>query len=176
MCRHATSRMSATSGVTITSGRAINDPLGPAIAPDGDILTANGGNGNLVETTSGGRATCPVSAESASRPRSLSRSGAVRAADSCGDEAVASASSGERVLRPWMRSSRRCASGRAGAALLSETAGSRRMQMLVAAWPCGLGSQPDGAVPRAPPDVSCVRQLPARALAQLRWLQEFLAP
>ena len=51
MCRHATSRMSATSGVTITSGRAINDPLGPAIAPDGDILTANGGNGNLVETT-----------------------------------------------------------------------------------------------------------------------------
>ena len=43
--------MSATSGVTITSGRAINDPLGPAIAPDGDILTANGGNGNLVETT-----------------------------------------------------------------------------------------------------------------------------
>jgi hypothetical protein len=34
---------------TVTSGRAINDPLGLAIAPGGDILTTNGGDGNLVE-------------------------------------------------------------------------------------------------------------------------------
>ena len=36
---------------TVTSGGAVNDPLGLAIAPGGDILTTNGGDGNLVETT-----------------------------------------------------------------------------------------------------------------------------
>ncbi len=41
-------------GITVTSGKAVNDPLGLAVAPNGDILTANGGDGNLVETTSGG--------------------------------------------------------------------------------------------------------------------------
>jgi hypothetical protein len=40
---------------TITTGGAVNDPLGLAIAPNGDILTANGGDGNLVETTPQGR-------------------------------------------------------------------------------------------------------------------------
>jgi hypothetical protein len=39
---------------TVTSGGAINDPLGLAIAPNGDILTTNGGDGNLVETTPAG--------------------------------------------------------------------------------------------------------------------------
>jgi hypothetical protein len=38
----------------VSSGRAINDPLGLAIAPNGDILTTNGGDGNLVETTPAG--------------------------------------------------------------------------------------------------------------------------
>jgi len=32
----------------------LNDLLGLAIAPNGDILTTNGGDGNLVETTSSG--------------------------------------------------------------------------------------------------------------------------
>jgi hypothetical protein len=40
---------------TVTSGGAVNDPLGLAIAPNGDILTTNGGDGNLVETTPQGR-------------------------------------------------------------------------------------------------------------------------
>jgi hypothetical protein len=40
--------------MTVSSGGAINDPLGLAIAPNGDILTTNGGDGNLVETTPGG--------------------------------------------------------------------------------------------------------------------------
>lgn len=44
----------AVTGKTLTSGGAINDPLGLAIAPNGDILTTNGGDGNLVETTPGG--------------------------------------------------------------------------------------------------------------------------
>jgi hypothetical protein len=38
---------------TVTADGAINDPLGLAIAPNGDILTTNGGDGNLVETTPG---------------------------------------------------------------------------------------------------------------------------
>ena len=40
---------------TVTSGGAVNDPLGLAIAPGGDILTTNGGDGNLVETTPAGK-------------------------------------------------------------------------------------------------------------------------
>ena len=38
----------------MTSGGSLNDPLGLAIAPDGDILTVNGGDGQIVETTPGG--------------------------------------------------------------------------------------------------------------------------
>ncbi len=30
---------------------ALNSPLGMTLAPNGDILTANGGDGNIVETT-----------------------------------------------------------------------------------------------------------------------------
>ena len=40
---------------TITKGHNLNDPLGLAIAPSGDILSANGNNGNLVEITQSGR-------------------------------------------------------------------------------------------------------------------------
>ena len=32
----------------------LNSPLGLAVAPNGDVLTTNGGDGNLVETTPGG--------------------------------------------------------------------------------------------------------------------------
>jgi hypothetical protein len=42
---------SAGTGRTVTSGRALNGPLGLAIGPDEDILTVNSGDGNLVETT-----------------------------------------------------------------------------------------------------------------------------
>ncbi len=41
-------------GQTVSSGGAINGPLGLTIAPNGDVLTTNGGDGNLVETTPGG--------------------------------------------------------------------------------------------------------------------------
>jgi sugar lactone lactonase YvrE len=41
-------------GHTVSAGGHLNGPLGLAIAPDGDILTANGGNGNLVEITPSG--------------------------------------------------------------------------------------------------------------------------
>lgn len=41
---------SAYTGYDLTAGGALNGPLGLAIAPNGDILTVNGNDGNLVET------------------------------------------------------------------------------------------------------------------------------
>ncbi len=38
-------------GQTVSQNSALNQPLGLAIAPNGDILTVNGGDGNIVETT-----------------------------------------------------------------------------------------------------------------------------
>lgn len=51
----AVMRATAIAGSTVSSGGALNDPLGLAMAPNGDILTVNGGDGNLVETTPTGR-------------------------------------------------------------------------------------------------------------------------
>jgi hypothetical protein len=51
----AMTRSTPTSPTTSTKGHKLNDPLGLAIAPNGDILTTNGGNGNLVEITQSGR-------------------------------------------------------------------------------------------------------------------------
>jgi hypothetical protein len=45
---------SAGTGTTLTSGGDLNAPLGLAIAPGGDILTVNGNDGRIVETTPGG--------------------------------------------------------------------------------------------------------------------------
>jgi hypothetical protein len=45
---------SAGTGRTVSAGEALNGPLGLAIAPGGDILTVNSGDGNLVETTPAG--------------------------------------------------------------------------------------------------------------------------
>jgi hypothetical protein len=41
-------------GFLVTKHGALNMPLGLAIAPNGHILTVNGGNGKIVETTPGG--------------------------------------------------------------------------------------------------------------------------
>ncbi len=45
-----TRRMSAGTGEVVTSGRFLSAPLGLAVAPNGDLLTVNGGNGRIVET------------------------------------------------------------------------------------------------------------------------------
>jgi predicted lipoprotein with Yx(FWY)xxD motif len=45
---------SAGNGSIVSHGAALNAPLGLILAPNGDILTVNGGDGNIVETTSGG--------------------------------------------------------------------------------------------------------------------------
>ena len=44
----------AGTGNTVTGGGALNAPLGLAIARNGDIVTANGGDGNMVETAPDG--------------------------------------------------------------------------------------------------------------------------
>ncbi len=47
-------RSSAGTGDTVSSGGALNGPLGLALAPNGDVLAANGGDGNIVEVTPSG--------------------------------------------------------------------------------------------------------------------------
>ena len=42
-------------GVTVSKGGALNADLGLVVAPNGDILTVNGGDGNMVETTPYGK-------------------------------------------------------------------------------------------------------------------------
>jgi hypothetical protein len=42
-------------GSTVSAGGHLNGELGLAVAPNGDILTVNGGDGNIVETTPGGK-------------------------------------------------------------------------------------------------------------------------
>jgi hypothetical protein len=44
----------AGAGATVAEGRALKEPLGLAIAPNGNILTVNASNGLMVETTPGG--------------------------------------------------------------------------------------------------------------------------
>jgi hypothetical protein len=38
-------------GMTLSSGGDLSEPLGLALAPNGDVLAANGGNGDVVEVT-----------------------------------------------------------------------------------------------------------------------------
>jgi hypothetical protein len=47
-------KSSAGTGKTVLTGNALNGPLGLAVAPNGDILVTNGGDGNLVEVTASG--------------------------------------------------------------------------------------------------------------------------
>ncbi len=53
---HALTRVSsAGTGAIVTSGGFLNAPLGLAVAPNGHVLTVNGANGRIVETTPLGR-------------------------------------------------------------------------------------------------------------------------
>jgi hypothetical protein len=52
---HAVTRSStAGRGMLLTAGGKLNNPLGLAVSPQGSVLTVNGGNGLIVETTPGG--------------------------------------------------------------------------------------------------------------------------
>ena len=52
---NAVTRNSASRGVTGSADGTLNDPLGLVLAPNGDILTANGNDGFIVETTPYGK-------------------------------------------------------------------------------------------------------------------------
>jgi len=52
--RAVTRLTSAGTGAVVTSGGSLNNPLGLAIAPGGDVLTVNGGDGQIVETSPAG--------------------------------------------------------------------------------------------------------------------------
>jgi hypothetical protein len=49
-----TRRTTAGTGKVVTSGGALNNPLGLAIAPNRDVLTVNGADGRIVETSPAG--------------------------------------------------------------------------------------------------------------------------
>ncbi|MDX6416548.1 MAG: hypothetical protein QOG28_1168 [Trebonia sp.] len=51
------------SGQTVSKGGALNSELGLAIAPNGDILTVNGADGNMVETTPQGQQVAVVTVD-----------------------------------------------------------------------------------------------------------------
>ncbi len=50
----------ASGGTTLAVGGYLNNPLGMTLAPNGDLLTANANDGNIVETTPGGAEFQPV--------------------------------------------------------------------------------------------------------------------
>lgn len=55
---------SAGTGTSVSQGGALMAPLGLAIAPNDNILTVNGGDGNIVETTPQGMQFAPVTLDS----------------------------------------------------------------------------------------------------------------
>ena len=52
---HRASTFRVPGGLTVSDASVLNDPLGMALASSGDILTVNGGDGRIVETSPGGR-------------------------------------------------------------------------------------------------------------------------
>jgi sugar lactone lactonase YvrE len=58
-------RAAQNGGRTVFAGSPLNDPLGMTLAPNGDILTANGGDGNIVETSPAGSQVTSVGADQA---------------------------------------------------------------------------------------------------------------
>jgi hypothetical protein len=55
-------------GTTLTTGGALNSPLGLALAPNGDVLSVNAGDGLVVETTPAGRQSATRKLDSSGSP------------------------------------------------------------------------------------------------------------
>src|SRR5215469_11232868 len=63
---HPLSRQtSAGTGATLSSGGSLNDPLGLTLAVNGDVLTTNGNDGNLVVTKPNGVQSAPITLDPA---------------------------------------------------------------------------------------------------------------
>jgi hypothetical protein len=60
---------SAKTGRTVTKNGSLNGPLGLALAPNGHIISANGGDGNLVETTHAGKQVATKLVDSSGSPQ-----------------------------------------------------------------------------------------------------------
>jgi sugar lactone lactonase YvrE len=58
----------ARTGTTITKGGGLNDPLGLTVAPNGDILTVNGADGYMVQTTPDGLQVAKTLLDSSGNP------------------------------------------------------------------------------------------------------------
>jgi hypothetical protein len=58
----------ARTGITITKGGSLNDPLGLTVAPNGDILTANGDDGYMIQTTPDGLQVAKTLLDSSGNP------------------------------------------------------------------------------------------------------------
>ena len=56
-------------GRTVTENGSLNGPLGLTLAPDGHIISANGGDGNLVETTPFGKQVATKLVDSSGSPQ-----------------------------------------------------------------------------------------------------------
>jgi len=61
----------ADKGIAISTGGHLNQPLGLVIAPNGDILTTNAGDGNIVETTPSGHQVATVGGDAKAGAGSL---------------------------------------------------------------------------------------------------------
>ncbi|HEX6451263.1 MAG TPA: hypothetical protein VF060_17570 [Trebonia sp.] len=55
-------------GRTLSRGKALNGPLGLTIAPGGNVLTVNSGDGNLVAVTPGGRQAAVITLDTSGSP------------------------------------------------------------------------------------------------------------
>ena len=67
---HATTRTnSGGEGTTLTSGGALNNPLGLVVAPSGAVLTVNAGDGRMVVTNSAGKQTATVMLDASGKPK-----------------------------------------------------------------------------------------------------------
>ena len=63
-----TRNSSAGTGMTVSKGGALNDPLGLTVSPNGNIITANGNDGFAVETTPSGHQIGKVLLDSSGNP------------------------------------------------------------------------------------------------------------
>ena len=64
----ATRVSSAFSGEDVTANGSLNSPLGLALAPNGDVLSVNAGDGNVVETTQRGAQVAVQTLDSSGSP------------------------------------------------------------------------------------------------------------
>jgi hypothetical protein len=58
-------------GITVSAGGHLDQPLGLELAPNGDIITTNAGNGNMVETTPSGQQVATTAGDAKSGAGSL---------------------------------------------------------------------------------------------------------